>query len=662
MFTVVIPFFNGHQYIHRLLSTIPTGINVLIIDDLSDKPLENAGNAKIIRLDKKGYFTGAVNRGLQETTGDVLILNQDTYFTSNEWIGLIEANKKEYGLIGEGVAKHPAWPKGYIHGTFMFIRRDVISQVGMMNEEWYPLWGSTCDYQTRACRKGFKALPIPQGQVPGFNHVRVGKTGSSITELLKTENKRGLFIRTPPMISVVINCYNHGQFLEDAVNSLIGGKTCLGQMSGQSFQAFEIIIVDDGSTDNTAEIGQRLANDWQGIHYYWQRNQGSPVAMNTGISKAFGKYIAPLDADDMMRPNRLETMLRVIEKNPHSAIYDGAKYFSQASNGKWVDGWHDGWKWQEGLELLKPYNFEEILYQNGMHKGLLYPKAAWDEVGGYPAVMNRGREDWAFNVALGLSGYCGVHTGQSDYLYRRNWTSRTFTNTTPEWRRRFLEQMQELYPDVYQRGVRPNMCCGGGRNKTVQKQGVSKMSVARKKSEDLPGAKDGMVILEYNGKNAGDESWVGLATRQVYIFGGVQKRGYVDRRDAGARPTRNSNGNGFLAMREDNRYVFNEWFPSIVPKEPETLLVEIQESYIQESYTRSYVPPTDNTPAINFNPTLDIVDTILNPADFSLTEIKVTVTDLTVTKLEAMLESEKSNKNRSTVIKAIKKELNARVV
>jgi hypothetical protein len=115
-------------------------------------------------------------------------------------------------------------------------------------------------------------------------------------------------------------------------------------------------------------------------------------------------------------------------------------------------------------------------------------------------------------------------------------------------------------------------------------------------------------------------------------------------------------------MREDNRYVFNEWFPSIVPKEPETLLVEIQESYIQESYTRSYVPPTDNTPAINFNPTLDIVDTILNPADFSLTEIKVTVTDLTVTKLEAMLESEKSNKNRSTVIKTIEKELNARVV
>ncbi|NIV40114.1 MAG: hypothetical protein GWN58_65135, partial [Anaerolineae bacterium] len=75
---------------------------------------------------------------------DVLVLNQDLWFTSDAWLPRLLALRADYGLIGDGVLKHPAWPKGYVQGTFMFLRRDAIRDVGLMDAQEYPLWGATC--------------------------------------------------------------------------------------------------------------------------------------------------------------------------------------------------------------------------------------------------------------------------------------------------------------------------------------------------------------------------------------------------------------------------------------------------------------------------------------------------------------------------------------
>lgn len=629
MLTVIVPFYNGHHHLDRLLNSIPDGIKVIIVDDLSDKPLESAGNAQIIRVEKKGYFTGAVNEGLRRSDGDVLIVNQDTYFTNRQWLNLIDQQKNDYDLIGEGVLQHPAWPKGYIHGTFMFIKRKVIDTIGPMNEVDYPLWGSTCEYQLRAARKGFRALPIPQGQIPGFVHKRGKKHyGDAINSTLKSEGKRGLFIRTPPMISVVIGCYNHGQFLQDAVNSLIGGKTCLGNHPGQSFQSFEIVIVDDGSTDETPEVCKTLVSAEKGIKYIRQHNMGSPAAMNTGIQKALGKYIAPLDADDMMEPERLETMFRVIEKNPHSVIYDNVAYFSQSkTNGKWLRGFTTKKGWELTMTLPQ-YNFEELILKNAMHKGLLYPKKAWEEAGGYPTVMDKGREDWGFNVALGIKGYCGINTNEAHYLYRRNWTSRTFTNTTPHWHNVFREQMHKLYPNIY-RGERPMSCCGGKR--TSKYVTSSSKVVSMSSLNKLPG-KDGMVILEYNGTNSGDETWVGPVTGQVYVLGGAKKRGYVDINDAGERSGPNSDGKGMLSWRANGRHLFNLYTPPVVVEpEPEPELVV-------ESVKVASVVSIDVT-------------------GMTVAQIREAVDTLPAEVLLDALETEQENKNRKTVVSLLEDKL-----
>lgn len=211
-FTILVPFFNGHKTIRRLLDSLPHDLPVIVVDDQSDAEAATVVystdcpvcNIKVIRPEKKGYFTGAVNRGIEACEGDVLILNQDAYFTGGGWLDLLDEALSDYDLIGEGISgNHPAWPMGYIHGTFMYISREVINRIGLMNEIDYPLWGSTCEYQLRACRAGFKALPLPY--IPDFHHRdKSQRFGEAINTALEREpSRRREFIRTPPEVSVV---------------------------------------------------------------------------------------------------------------------------------------------------------------------------------------------------------------------------------------------------------------------------------------------------------------------------------------------------------------------------------------------------------------------------------------------------------------------------
>lgn len=610
MFTVVIPFWNGQQYLDKLLSTIPESIPVLIVDDLSDNPIPaiNRPNVQVKRLNKKGYFTGAVNEGMKITTGDVLILNQDTYLNGDSWLNFIEEQKQEYGLFGEAAGSHPAWPNRYIHGTFMYIRRDVINTVGLMDAENYPLWGSTCEYQLRVCRKGFKVNPVQT--VPGFVHKRRGPYGTAIQQVLDNGAKRGKLIRTPPLISVVITCYNYGRYLPDAVNSLIGGSTSLGEMPGQSFQGFEVVIVDDGSTDNSAKIAEKLADPWKGIHLIRQRNAGSAAAMNAGIQAAHVRsdgLIAVLDGDDMMESGRLARMVRTYEENTHSVIYDNIQYFGNGKRGVVTD-----WETQKTIHRLnlKGYDFERMLYKNAMHKGLLYPKRAWEEAGGYPVIMDRGREDWAFNIALGVKGWCGVNTGEYDYLYRREGQNRTLHNTSPAHHEKFLEQLKSIFPGIYA-GERSEMCCGRPTATTSKTSGGGAAAMATRYSKDLPG-QQGMVILEYQGNNAGDETWYGPVTKTTYLLGGSRKRGYVDRRDAP----------GMLAWRENGKRIFEEAAPAETPQ----LITE----------------PKTAAPVV-----------ALDPSALSVSALKKKLPDLALNELENLLLAEKAGAARSTALAAI---------
>lgn len=116
----------------------------------------------------------------------------------------------------------------------------------------------------------------------------------------------------PFQVSVVIPAYNQAHFLADAMRSVLA----------QTYTDFELILVDDGSTDDTPAVARQfnglLPNR---LHYIRQTNQGLAGARNTGIRSAAGEFVALLDSDDQWLPDYLKKMLQMTEEQPQATVY-----------------------------------------------------------------------------------------------------------------------------------------------------------------------------------------------------------------------------------------------------------------------------------------------------------------------------------------------------
>ncbi len=102
-------------------------------------------------------------------------------------------------------------------------------------------------------------------------------------------------MRPKPSVSVIIPSYNCARFLPEAIESV----------RAQAFPSLEIVVVDDGSTDNTRDV----VASWQDVKYIRQDNQGPSAARNRGLAETTGDFVALLDADDLWTPDHLDTLL-----------------------------------------------------------------------------------------------------------------------------------------------------------------------------------------------------------------------------------------------------------------------------------------------------------------------------------------------------------------
>lgn len=117
-----------------------------------------------------------------------------------------------------------------------------------------------------------------------------------------------------PKVSVVIPTYNHAQYIGDAIQSVLN----------QDYNSFEIIMINDGSTDNTREVVAQFGDQ---VRCIWQENQGLSAARNTGIRVASGDLIGLLDADDIYEPYFLSTLVTMLQANPDAdGIYCGYRF------------------------------------------------------------------------------------------------------------------------------------------------------------------------------------------------------------------------------------------------------------------------------------------------------------------------------------------------
>lgn len=114
---------------------------------------------------------------------------------------------------------------------------------------------------------------------------------------------------TSPLVSVVIPCYNHGAYVSKAIESVLK----------QTYQNIEILVVDDGSTDNTKNTVERF----NGVRYIYQENQGLSAARNTGARFSAGDYILFLDSDDWLYPRGIETNVKHLVQHDKAAFVSG---------------------------------------------------------------------------------------------------------------------------------------------------------------------------------------------------------------------------------------------------------------------------------------------------------------------------------------------------
>lgn len=185
-------------------------------------------------------------------------------------------------------------------------------------------------------------------------------------------------IHPNPLFSVVIPLYNKENYLANTLHSVLN----------QTFKDFEVIIVNDGSTDKSLEMAQSFIDPR--IKIYSKVNEGVSVARNFGISKAMGNYIAFLDADDLWEATFLEEINNLIIKYPSCGFYASA-YKRIKFNKCFIVG--D--KLPEGIVK----DFFEIKLKNlvPMSSGIAVRKDALENVGGFPKGMVGGEDDFTWS-------------------------------------------------------------------------------------------------------------------------------------------------------------------------------------------------------------------------------------------------------------------------
>ncbi len=184
-----------------------------------------------------------------------------------------------------------------------------------------------------------------------------------------------------PAVTVVVPCYNAGRFLDGLMTSL----------SRQTFRDFEIVIVDDGSTDKeTLQKLDLLGDRARVIH---EENRGLPAARNTGIAAAHSALVMPIDCDDAIEPPFLEEAVTLLRASPPDV--------AGVSSHKRLVGEANGL-------LERHFNRFDLLFTNPMPSGILMRKAAWQAAGGYDETMREGYEDWEFYLRLMRMGYRAI--------------------------------------------------------------------------------------------------------------------------------------------------------------------------------------------------------------------------------------------------------------
>jgi glycosyltransferase involved in cell wall biosynthesis len=195
------------------------------------------------------------------------------------------------------------------------------------------------------------------------------------------------------LVSVVIPCYNPGEYLLEAIASV----------RAQSCGPVELIVVNDG-TDRPESFALLKKTAAEADRYIEQSNQGLAAARNSGFAAAQGEYVLPLDCDDLIRPEYLSRCLAAFGAFPEAAF---------------IHTDYDVFGVQNYPERCS-YNLYRLLEQNTLTYAAVIRKSDWEQAGGYDPAMRYGYEDWEFWLRLGSRDRFGAHIPERLFRYRKH--------------------------------------------------------------------------------------------------------------------------------------------------------------------------------------------------------------------------------------------------
>ena len=387
-------------------------------------------------------LTEIYNKGLSESTNDIVIFcHNDIIFDKPYWGKRVLEHfikRPEYGILG--IAGTTFFPRS---GSWWDVMPEAIGQVSHQEngKRWLtefnkPFGNKIMDsinvdglffavnkkiiksnfdehfgrfhfYDVSFCVDNFlKGVKIGVVSNIPVTHLSVGRTDADWEHnRIKFVEKYGenLPIKLPstypinkinektPLVSVIMPVYNYGDRIELAIQSVFQS----------TYQNFELIIIDDGSTNEYVKLKLDSIPEHPNIKIIHQENQGPSAARNNGILASKGEYILPLDADDRILPNYIQSCVDVLRNNKMvSPVY--------------CDTAHDGE--YRGIEKRPEWSMEMLVGGPFIVNCSMFRREAFDICNGYDTTM-KGWEDYDLWIRMGLNGYVGRRIPSPLFVY-----------------------------------------------------------------------------------------------------------------------------------------------------------------------------------------------------------------------------------------------------
>ncbi len=226
-----------------------------------------------------------------------------------------------------------------------------------------------------------------------------------------------------PLVSVIVPCFNHGRYL----------RACLRSIARQTYEPIETIVADDGSTEpETLEVLEAIERSSRVRVLRSSTNRGPSAARNTAVEQSRGRYVLPLDADNLLLPN---AVAELVEQLSHAGEQVGFVYPNLQYFGNRTDYWQP-----------PSYNLYSLLCANYCDTSSLIDREVFDLGARYPEDIVWGHEDWDFALSLAERGIYGEPARTKTLLYRKRGFTR---NELVETSVAFGDVVAARHPKLY---------------------------------------------------------------------------------------------------------------------------------------------------------------------------------------------------------------------